>query len=65
MKLSKKVSSWAEAGVRWAVGSGLISGVDKNGVKDLLPQGNASRAQMAAILQRFCERYDLPLRPEG
>jgi hypothetical protein len=39
----------------WAVGSGLISGIEKDGVKDLAPQGNASRAQVAAILQRFCE----------
>ena len=50
-----KVADWSVEGVRWAVGAGLISGVEKNGVKDLAPQGNASRAQVAAILQRFCE----------
>jgi hypothetical protein len=50
-----KVADWSVDGVRWAVGAGLISGIEKNGVKDLAPQGNASRAQMAAILQRFCE----------
>lgn len=50
----ENTSNWAREGVEWAVGAGLISGVDKNGVKDLQPQGNASRAQMAAILQRFC-----------
>ena len=48
--------NWALDGVKWAVGSGLISGIEKNGVKDLAPQGNATRAQMAAILQRFCEQ---------
>ena len=48
--------NWALDGVKWAVGSGFISGIEKNGVKDLAPQGNATRAQMAAILQRFCEQ---------
>ena len=55
LKNAEKTSNWALDGVKWAVGQGLISGVEKNGVKDLQPQGNASRAQMAAILQRFCE----------
>jgi hypothetical protein len=52
---AENTANWALDGVKWAVGSGLISGIEKNGVKDLAPQGNASRAQMAAILQRFCE----------
>lgn len=55
LKHAENVSNWAAEGVKWAVGSGLISGIDKNGVKDLAPQGNATRAQVAAILQRFCE----------
>ena len=50
-----KVANWSMDGVKWAVGAGLISGIEKDGVKDLAPQGNASRAQVAAILQRFCE----------
>ena len=54
---AENVSNWAADGVKWAVGSGLISGIEKDGVKDLAPQGNASRAQVAAILQRFCENY--------
>ena len=49
----EKVSSWSKEGMKWAVGTGLISGVENGGVKDLAPQGKASRAQMAAILQRF------------
>ena len=56
LKNAENVSNWALEGVKWAVGSGLISGIEKNGVKDLAPQGNATRAQMAAILQRFCEK---------
>jgi len=35
--------------MQWAVGAGLINGVDGN----LLPQGQATRAQTAAILHRF------------
>ena len=54
---AEKVNNWAADGVKWAVGAGLISGIEKNGVKDLAPQGNASRAQVAAILQRFCAAY--------
>ena len=52
------VADWSMDGVKWAVGAGLISGIEQNGVKDLAPQGNASRAQVAAILQRFCEAYE-------
>jgi surface protein len=53
LKNAENVSNWALDGVKWAVGSGLIRGIETNGVKDLAPQGNATRAQMAAILQRF------------
>ena len=55
LKNAENVNNWAADGVKWAVGAGLISGIEANGVKDLAPQGNASRAQVAAILQRFCE----------
>ena len=57
LKNAENVNNWAADGVKWAVGAGLISGIEKDGVKDLAPQGNASRAQVAAILQRFCEAY--------
>ena len=36
----------------WAVAEGLINGVTNT---ELQPQGNATRAQVAAILQRFLE----------
>ena len=57
LKNAENTASWAKDGVCWAVGTGLISGIEKGGVKDLAPQGNASRAQVAAILQRFCDKY--------
>ena len=43
-------STWAEEAMQWAVAEGLISGVTND---QLQPQGNATRAQVAAILQRF------------
>ncbi len=46
------VSSYAEAAMRWAVGNGLILGMSEN---TLCPRGNTSRAQFAAVIQRFCE----------
>ena len=47
---SDQPSSWAEETMSWAVAEGLISGVTST---ELQPQGNATRAQVAAILQRF------------
>ena len=43
-------STWAEETMQWAVAEGLISGVTAD---TLQPQGSATRAQVAAILQRF------------
>ena len=45
-----KVSAWAEEAMQWAVGSGLLTGKG-NGTVD--PTGNATRAEVAAILQRM------------
>ena len=45
-------SAWATETMSWAVAEGLISGVTND---ELRPQGNATRAQVAAILQRFLE----------
>ncbi len=43
-------STWAEEAMSWAVAEELISGVTAD---TLQPQGAATRAQVAAILQRF------------
>ncbi|MBR6808186.1 MAG: S-layer homology domain-containing protein [Clostridia bacterium] len=51
------VSSWAKTALSWANGIGLITGASKNGSVILDPQGEASRAQVATILMRFCEKY--------
>ncbi len=45
------ISAWAIYAMQWAVGQGLIQG--SNG--QLRPQANASRAEVATILMRFCK----------
>ena len=45
------VSNYAENAMQWAVANGIVNG--SNG--KLNPQNNATRAQVAAILMRFCE----------
>ena len=44
------VSAWAKESIAWAVGEHLISGVTDD---TLAPQACATRAQVAAILQRY------------
>lgn len=46
------VSDYAAEAMVWAVGAGLIGGTDKG---ELNPTGSATRAEVAAILMRFCE----------
>lgn len=45
-------STWASEAVQWAVAEGLLAGVIDD---ELQPQGQATRAQVAAIMQRFLE----------
>ncbi len=56
-----QVSDYAQEAMEWAVGIGLISGVERDidgeKVFDLDPQGSATRGQLAAILTRFCRYY--------
>ena len=47
-----QVSSYAVEPMGWAIGNGLISGTGNN---TLVPKGNATRAQAAMILMRFCQ----------
>ena len=43
------ISEWAMPAMQWACGAGLINGIGSN----LVPQGNATRAQVAAIMARY------------
>lgn len=47
------ISSWAAETVQWAIAEGLITGMPGNLLE---PQGSATRAQVAAILERFLEQ---------
>lgn len=49
---SASVNSYAVDAMRWAVSTGVISG-SNTGL--LMPQGNATRAQVATMLMRFVE----------
>lgn len=46
-----RVSAYAKEAMAWAVESGLLDGTGKN---TLSPQNNATRAQAATILLRYC-----------
>lgn len=48
----ESVSSYASDAMKWAVSEGLITGTD-NG--QIIPKDDASRAQVATILMRYCE----------
>ena len=48
------VSGWALGAMRWAVGSGLING---RTAATLVPQGTATRAEVASILMRFMQKF--------
>ena len=45
------VSDWAAEAMNWAVSTGLIQGMEDG---TLVPKGNATRVQIAAILMRYC-----------
>ncbi|MBR4171189.1 MAG: leucine-rich repeat protein [Kiritimatiellae bacterium] len=49
---AEEISGWAQEAMRWAVGIGLINGMDDGTVA---PGGSATRAQIAALMQRFCK----------
>ena len=53
------VSNWAYAAMSWAVGNGLISGIASDGADYLAPSGGATRAQIAAIMMRYCRLTSL------
>lgn len=50
-----EISSWATDVMQWAVAEGLISGMTAD---ELQPQESATRAQVAAILQRYLSVND-------
>lgn len=55
----ESISPYAQDAVAWAVGAGLLSGMGDGTVN---PGGNATRAQVATILTRFCKNVVNPPR---
>lgn len=47
----KKLDGYANAAMQWAVGKGVITGNDDG---TLNPQGTTTRAETAAVLQKYC-----------
>ena len=55
-KDADKITDYAKTAMQWTVGSGLVKGKSGN---LLDPQGTATRAEIAAMLHRFIEKYEL------
>lgn len=55
-KDADKITDYAKTAMQWAVGSDLVNGKSGN---LLDPQGTATRAEIAAMLHRFIEKYEL------
>ena len=52
------VSDWAYTSLQWACGSGVVGGMrDTAGQLILAPAAEASRAQVATMMMRFCEDF--------
>lgn len=53
---ASQVSPYAEKAMQWANAAKLVNGTNE---MKLNPQGSATRAEVAAILMRFCDKYSL------
>ncbi len=51
-----EIADWAQYAVKWAVGSGLMFGTTDT---TFAPKTTATRAQIAAMIHRFIEKYGL------
>ena len=55
---ASQVSRWATEYMRWAVGSGMISGSVKDGKYYMNPKGQATRAECATMLTQFIKKHE-------
>lgn len=51
----EQVSDWAAEAMDWCVANGIIQGTPKGDELLLAPSAHATRAELAAILMRYCE----------
>lgn len=49
----RSISTWALKAASWTTATGLITGIPSTYAPVFQPQGNATRAQLATLLQRF------------
>lgn len=58
---ANKMSTFAKEAMEWAIQAGLISGKEDaaTGAKYLDPQGKTSRAEVAMIIMRFYNNFDI------
>ncbi|MBQ8523880.1 MAG: S-layer homology domain-containing protein, partial [Clostridia bacterium] len=54
---ANRVRDYAVAPMKWAYAEELITGSNEGGKLLLSPRSNATRAQIATILMRFCEQF--------
>ncbi len=52
---SNEVADYANSAFKWAVGESIVSGKSET---TLNPKDNATRAEMAALLMRICNKYN-------
>lgn len=52
------ISSWAEEALCWANATGLVNGISNDQID---PQGKATRAQVAVIIERLIQLLDQPM----
>lgn len=52
---SSRLSDYAKSAMSWAVGVGLIQGMESGSTSILAPTANSTRAQVTAVFQRFVE----------
>lgn len=50
------IQEYAKEAMEWAAGAGIIKG--KDGQNILNPQGNTNRAETAAVISRFMQKYE-------
>ena len=55
---ASQISRWATEYMRWAVGSGMISGSMKDGRYYMNPRGQATRAECATMLAQFIKKHE-------
>ena len=53
-----KISKGMTQAFQWGIGSGVINGTSDT---TLSPQGTATRAQIAAMLSRYCNKFILKI----